>query len=78
MLYKYEFYICHSDHTWSDCHFIDVGEDNVRDWEENRRRYPETMDAMAIDLYKKAHPEADIVFIGIYNVEEIDETECEG
>ena len=54
---RYELYICHSDHTWSDCHFVDAEYD--------------LSEEEVIRDYKQNHPNADIVFIGVYNTEEI-------
>ena len=66
MRYKYEFYIGHSDGTWSDCNFVEVSEENVHDWDGNT-------DAMAMDLYKQENPNQDIVFMVVYSVEQLED-----
>ena len=64
MYYRYELFICHSNKTWSDCHFIDVTEENVHEWDGN-------MDAMAIGMFMAENPKIDIVHIGVSHVESI-------
>lgn len=57
-MYRYELYICHSDHTWSDGHFVDVDESDMLG------PFLGSQSEVAIEKYKKENPNADIVFIG--------------
>jgi hypothetical protein len=62
---RYELYVCHSDHTWSDGHFVDVSK------EETLGQFIESTDKVAIEKFEKQNPNMDMVVVGVYHVEEI-------
>ena len=66
MVYKYEFYVCHSDNTWSDMHFVEVSIEDAHQWDGD-------LDAMALDIFMSENSKMDIVHVGISHIEEIED-----
>ena len=72
MISNIELIICTTDHAWG-TDYIEVNDDDVKHWEE------ETVESVAIERYTKKFCEnkkptdSEIAYIGIYNIEELDE-----
>jgi hypothetical protein len=64
MVLRYELFVCHSDKTWSDGHFIEIDGSYIPDGD---------ADALAIETFKSENPKMDMVFVGVYHSEEREE-----
>ena len=60
---KYDLYICHSDGTWTNGHFIEIDDSMV---------YDKGCDQEAINRFIEEHPDYDMVHVGVDFVTEIE------
>jgi len=64
MILKYELFVCHSDHTWTEGHFIEIDGERTPDHGD--------FDREATESFIEDNPQMDIMFVGVYRIEEIE------
>jgi len=65
MILRFELFICHSDRTWSDCHFYEIDTDKIHS--------PADMEEEVVDRFLEENQAMDICHIGVINSEEIED-----